>query len=409
MTLETQISGSEDKLLAGLHFAGRETASYVTKRELVTFAPQQASNFKPSGVRLIRFNLSDQQGWLDGRTLRLMMTIVNNSASPLIPAALSPASMFRRLRLIANGSAIIEDVELYGRCHQLFSFMLPPDELRNRISEEWGNSATAATLTSPGAGQQIAAGESRIVLCQLMSSFLNQGKCIPLSFLPVVLELELADVDAALSGTDINWHVERPQLLADVMRLDTALQNSYAKHLLDGKSLPLHYDGMYSMQAAIPNGSSQYTFPVVRGFTRLNRVYVTFSTEASADVGTFSSPLGGVANQASNDTFSWWVTVGSERYPAFDVSSQQESMYRLRQMHPGPLHIDTYAYSNSRFVTGQSLERVPNSASFTGMNTRSGSQLTLNFRNTGAITTIHVVLVFDQVADLSSAGVVVKD
>jgi hypothetical protein len=357
----------------------------------------------------MRFNLSDQQGWLDGRTLRLMMTIVNNSANPLIPAALSPASMFRRMRVIANGSAIIEDVELYGRCHQLFSFMLPPDELRNRISEEWGNSATAATLTAPGAGQQIAAGESRVVLCQLMSSFLNQGKYIPLSFLPVVLELELADADAALSGTDINWHVERPQLLADVMHVDVSLQNSYAKHLLDGKSLPPHYDGMYSFQAAIPNGSSQYSLPVVRGFTRLTKFYLTFSTEASADVGTFSSPLGGVANQASNDTFSWWVTVGSERYPAFDVTSQQESMYRLRQMHPGPPHIDTYAYSNNRFVTGLSLERVPNSASFTGMNTRSGSQLTLNFRNTGAIITIHVVLVFDQVADLSSAGVVIMD
>jgi hypothetical protein len=131
MSLESHISGSEDKLFAGLHFAGRETASYVTNRDLATFAPQQASNFKPSGVRLMRFNLADQQGWLDGSTLRLMMTIVNDSASPSIPAAFSPASMFRRVRIIANGSAINEDVELYGRCHQMFSFLLPPDELRN--------------------------------------------------------------------------------------------------------------------------------------------------------------------------------------------------------------------------------------------------------------------------------------
>jgi hypothetical protein len=242
-----------------------------------------------------------------------------------------------------------------------------------------------------------------------MSPFLNQGKYIPLNFIPVVLELQLGDADAALSGTGLDWHIERPQLLADVMHLDNAVQNSYAKHLLDGKYLPLHYDGLYSMQAAIPNGSSQYSLPIVRGFTRLNKVYITFSTQATADVTTFSSPLGGAANQSSNDTFSWWVTVGSERHPAFDVASQQESLFRLRQMHPGPLHIDTAAYSTSRFVTGLSLERVPNSASFTGMNTRSGSQLTLNFRNTGALVTIHVVLVYDQVADLSSAGVVVMD
>jgi hypothetical protein len=139
-----------------------------------------------------------------------MMTIVNDSASPSIPAAFSPASMFRRVRIIANGSAINEDVELYGRCHQMFSFILPPDELRNRISEEWGNAATAATLTAPGDGQQIAAGGSRILLCQLMSPFHIQGQYIPLNFMPVVLELELGDVDAALSGTDLNWHIERP-------------------------------------------------------------------------------------------------------------------------------------------------------------------------------------------------------
>jgi hypothetical protein len=166
---------------------------------------------------------------------------------------------------------------------------------------------------------------------------------------------------------------------------------------------------MYSMQAAVPNGSSQYSLPIVRGFTRLNKVYVTFSTNALADVKTFSSPLGGAIHNTSTDTFSWWVTVGSERYPSFDVTSMQESMYRLRQMHPGPLHIDTYEYSNSRFVTGLSLEKVPNSAGFTGMNTRSGSQLTLNFKNTGAIVTIHVVLVYDQIADLSSAGVSILD
>jgi hypothetical protein len=57
MSLETHISGSEDKLLARLHFAGRETASYVTKRELATFAPQQASNFAPSSVRLLRWKM----------------------------------------------------------------------------------------------------------------------------------------------------------------------------------------------------------------------------------------------------------------------------------------------------------------------------------------------------------------
>jgi hypothetical protein len=47
MSLETHIAGAEDKLLDSLHFAGKTSASYVTERRSVSFAPQAASNFTP--------------------------------------------------------------------------------------------------------------------------------------------------------------------------------------------------------------------------------------------------------------------------------------------------------------------------------------------------------------------------
>ena len=106
----------------------------------------------------MRFSLAEQQGWLVGNTLRLAMTIVNGGASSITPTACSPASMFRRLRVIANGGATLEDAEQYGRCQQMFSLLLPPDELRCRITEEWGNTSTNASLGSPGGGQPIPAG-----------------------------------------------------------------------------------------------------------------------------------------------------------------------------------------------------------------------------------------------------------
>ena len=83
MSLETHIAGAEDKLLDSLHFAGKTSASYVTERRNVSFAPQAASNFTPQGVRLMRFNLADQNGWLDGSTLRLVFTLHNATANPL--------------------------------------------------------------------------------------------------------------------------------------------------------------------------------------------------------------------------------------------------------------------------------------------------------------------------------------
>ncbi len=114
MSLETHIAGSEDRLVDGLHFGGRNAASYITERRSCTFHPSSASAFKPSGVRLTRFNLADHSGWLDGQTLRLVMTLQNLSTTvAMTPAVASPASMFRRVRIIANGSAVIEDVEEY--------------------------------------------------------------------------------------------------------------------------------------------------------------------------------------------------------------------------------------------------------------------------------------------------------
>ena len=85
MSLETHIAGAEDKLLDSLHFAGKTSASYVTERRSVSFAPQAASNFTPQGVRLMRFNLADQNGWLVGDTVRLVMTIHNAKATNLVP------------------------------------------------------------------------------------------------------------------------------------------------------------------------------------------------------------------------------------------------------------------------------------------------------------------------------------
>ena len=68
MSLETHTTGSEDRLLDSLTFAGKSTASYVTERRSCTFAPQSGGNFSAAGIRLMRFNLADQQGgWTPGR------------------------------------------------------------------------------------------------------------------------------------------------------------------------------------------------------------------------------------------------------------------------------------------------------------------------------------------------------
>ncbi len=150
MSLETHIAGCDDRLIDGLHFAGRNTASYITQRSSCSFAPQTASNFKPSGSRLMRFSLADQQGWLDGGTVRLIFKLTNlHVTGSLQPITDSPASIFRRLRVIANGSAVLEDCEEQGRVHQMFSELLPAQRRFNNIPETRWGSFLSFGLVSP--------------------------------------------------------------------------------------------------------------------------------------------------------------------------------------------------------------------------------------------------------------------
>ena len=117
--------------------------------------------------------------------------------------------------------------------------------------------------------------------------------------------------------------------MGDVCDLDQALANSYAKHLLDGKSLPMYMHGVYSIKSSIPTGS-YFSLPIARGFARLSTVYVTFWDSAGKCVNRFYHPNATSANTTAEDDLEWNLTIGSDRWPSFNCDSTQESMYRLR-------------------------------------------------------------------------------
>ncbi len=298
--------------------------------------------------------------------------------------------------------------------HQLFSELLPSQRRYNNITEAWGGAFIASGLDSPVHPDPIETDGERTVCVHLMSSVLGQGKCIPLNMVPVILELELGELNDCFLGTENQWEISRPRLVADVLQVDQSLQNSYAAHLLSGKSLPIAMTGMYSVKSAVPTGSSIYSFPIARGFTRLSAVYISFWDGLGKYVNNFFSPLNGKDNTADNDDFEFYLNVGSDRYPQFSVDSHQECFYRLRlarQMAQGndAMSIAPHAYVRNKFITALNLEKVPGNSSHSGINTRSGSQLTLNLKNSGAATTCHVILVYDQVCNISAAGVEVLD
>ena len=139
MSLETHIASSDDRLLDGLHFGGRNTASYIDERRNCSFPPQSGGVFSPDRLRLLRFNLADQSGFLGGSTVRLGITLRNTSSTvEMKPVTATPASLFRRVRIIASGSAELEDIDNYGRVVEMFNILLPSQRRFNDITEGWG-------------------------------------------------------------------------------------------------------------------------------------------------------------------------------------------------------------------------------------------------------------------------------
>ncbi len=115
-----------------------------------------------------------------------------------------------------------------------------------------------------------------------------------------------------------------------------------------------------------------------------------------------------------NDSFEYHVTIGSQRFPDFSVDSHQESFMRLRMsklIHHGneSVSISPSGYRNNKFITALSFEKAASQTSHSGINTRSGSQLSLFLKNTNAATMAHIVLLYDAVADINLSGTTVLD
>ena len=64
------------------------------------------------------------------------------------------------------------------------------------------------------------------------------------------------------------------RLVGDVVSLDSALQNSYAEHVLSGKSLPINYGTYIKMQQTVVGDNISVN--VSRAVSRLKTIFCSF-------------------------------------------------------------------------------------------------------------------------------------
>ena len=76
------------------------------------------------------------------------------------------------------------------------------------------------------------------------------------------------------TNTSINWQMQDLRLIADIVTLDNGLQDSYAQHVLEGKSLPINYSTYVSILQAI--APPTINISVTRAVSRLKSVFSNF-------------------------------------------------------------------------------------------------------------------------------------
>ena len=114
-------------------------------------------------------------------------------------------------------------------------------------SKDVYNTFTATSL--PG----IPANSSINTCFKALCGLLTQSKFIPLMWCPITFEFEVVSsaTDAVISpaatgafntgNCSTNWQIQDVRMVADVITLDSGLQNSYAEHVLGGGVLPINY------------------------------------------------------------------------------------------------------------------------------------------------------------------------
>ena len=363
-------------------------------------------------------------------------------------------SFFRRMRILAAGQ-LVEDIDQYNRIHEMMQFFVAKESRLNDGAEAFGEGWVQYDDNDNDYTQfkGISGGQGITVLFKPLSGLLNQNKMLPIRYAPITIELELVDnmtdpiystyltyasgttppeTDIVAAKNSLLWNINNVQVKVDMCTLDNALDNSYALHLLSGKSLPISYNTFVSQMQTIA-GQDKPLINVSRALTRLKGVFVTLLKDFTGTRATlthrkpwndFFSPMhvdnkGGVYTHNSDGEFEFQLQIGSKLFPEYPIRSHNEAYYQLKKclgVQASSVHnfdITGTQYRDNKFVLGTDCEKVLD-AGFTGLNTRAGDLMSVSLKYNNNTATrladrIHIVLHSDQILEIRDSGCQVFD
>jgi hypothetical protein len=437
--MESIKNNSEDLLVDSLSFKLPGSGQYVVDRRSCTFHTEGSNSYSSlSGTRVLKFRLNGE-GWLDPSTVRIMFDVVNtngDSTKTLKPIGYCHG-FFRRLRISIRGQ-IIEDISDFNRVSHMFNLFENPQSRLNAAAEGFGYlddiREIDTLLELPGIEPNL----YQTVMFKPLCGLFNQSKYIPLRYMPIELELELADNDEpvisvfnavfAAANTSTSWKIQNCQIKCDIVTLDNALDNSYVNHLLGGNTLKIVYDTYISSIQTVTSPDCQVN--VSRSLTSLRSVFMSLDktfTEGrlkyynkswnnfwSTMIGVKDGPVN--LNDSDDEIRHLQLSIGSKLYPEYPIQSHSECFYNLRKslgIQASNLHsidIRGNEYRNNKFIVGFDTEKMVGLA-FTWTNTKN-SLMSIRLKTDGGdgqATRMHIVLVAQQVIEIGDSGITVFD
>ena len=271
--MENVTQAVNDELTQSLDYKlATSNVNYVQSRRDVQYYPSSLSTFTPTTSRVARIPLTSGMDFIDPESVKIAFRIRNNNtdADGLFPGTIEPSCFIKRVQLYSNGQRT-DDISEYGRSCYLYSLLKP---------QEWYNQRGLEGFWQDPGGHavEIPAGEYReVLMAPTLIGLFQCGKMLPPQ-LNLVLELEFAEAADALrpAGGTTDFSIENVRVLASQVTLDSALQESFNKVLLSGRSLIFSYPTMHTQVSNVPAGVTSHNVTVARAYTKLMGAFVTF-------------------------------------------------------------------------------------------------------------------------------------
>jgi hypothetical protein len=406
---------TNDAILDSLSYRLGPTSEYIQQRRMSRFYPSGASSYSSNTTQIARIELKGQGGFLDLSTMKIAFRLVNNSATQHLILAGGPHALISRIRVFCQGS-LVEDCSHYGRVHHLFTELMAPSNWRvNQAIETNLQRYDPASAGDPTTVEVIDPGEYATVLFTPSAlGVLNCGKLWPIEMAPLSIEITFAPPSDAVIGFVANHPVGQPSstdyvinslhLQCSQVIVDSALNNSFKNLLSSGRSLTISLQSCFTQAHILAAGSTSTQISMVRALSKLGLLFLSFQTSAGTvqqhEVTGFGNPsliVGGssaaaTAHSHQEYTLSVQAQLDSFLFPETPMDSHGEIFSKLQEAAAtydqklATLSLTPQSFKQNAFCAAINFMRAPGSA-FSGLNTRTGSLLTLKLNNMRTETT----------------------